>query len=126
MNHIERQFKSAKLLATLLDTQFSIGGIRFGIDPIVSTIPWIGSVIGVLLSIYILKIGYDVGVSKLDMIKMIGNLAIDFLVGAIPFVGVIFDIAYKANIKNLKIIEKYMGRLRTDEKVVEGEVVERD
>lgn len=115
---MEKRIKAAKIFAVLLDSQFNIAGVKFGLDPIINLIPWVGDVIGVLLSLFILHTAYKVGVSKADMSKMILNIAFDFLVGFIPFVGVIFDVVYKANIRNIKILEKY-----SHGKFVEGELV---
>lgn len=110
--------KTAKIIAHILDDQFSIGGIKFGLDPIINIIPWIGDAIGVFMSFYILYIGKKMNVGSLDMAKMIGNIIIDFIVGIIPFIGVIFDIAYKANIRNLRILEKY-----SHGKFIEGQII---
>ena len=120
---MEADFKRAKFVATLLDSQFNVAGIRFGIDPVINLIPWIGDIIGAILSLYILNIAREARVSTIDLIRMIANIAIDFIVGFIPFLGVIFDVAYKANIRNLAILEKYMGKLKTDGKVIEGKIV---
>jgi hypothetical protein len=115
---MERKIKTAKFLARLLDNQFEVGGVRFGLDPIIDAIPYIGDIVGALLSFFILKIAYDIGVSKADMAKMVVNIIIDFIVGFIPLLGVIFDVIYKANIRNLKILEKY-----SHGKFVEGEIL---
>jgi len=115
---MEDKIKTARFIAKILDNQFEVGGVRFGVDPIIDIIPWIGDVIGALLSLYILKVAGEVGVSKIDLAKMILNIIVDFAVGVIPFLGVIFDVYYKANIKNLKILEKY-----SHGKIVEGEII---
>lgn len=115
---MDKRIRAAKVIAKLLDTQFNIAGVKFGFDPIIDLIPWVGDVIGVLLSLFILHTAYKVGVSKVDFAKMIGNITIDFLVGLIPFLGVIFDVVYKANIRNIAILEKY-----SHGKFVEGQVV---
>lgn len=120
---MESDFKRAKFIATLLDSQFNVAGIRFGLDPIINIIPWVGDVIGVLLSLYILNIAREAKVSTIDMIRMVGNIVIDFIVGFIPFLGVIFDVAYKANLRNLIILEKYIGRMRPEGKIIEGSIV---
>lgn len=120
---MEAHYKRAKFIATLLDSQFNIGGVRFGLDPVINIIPWIGNVVGVLLSLYILTIAREAHVSFFDMARMVGNIILDFIVGLIPFLGVIFDVAYKANIRNLKILEKYTGKMKTDAKVIEGKIV---
>lgn len=120
---MESHYKRAKFIATLLDSQFGIAGIKFGIDPIINIVPWVGDVVGALLSLYILNIAREAGVSKLDLLKMVANIVIDFIVGIIPFLGVIFDVAYKANLRNLKIIEKYLGKMKIDGKVVDGTIL---
>lgn len=114
----KKHMQAARFIARLLDDQFSFGGIRFGIDPIIDIIPIIGDVIGVLLSLYILRIGKMMKVSRWDMVRMAMNIILDFILGFIPFIGVIFDVAYKANIKNLRILEKY-----SHGKFIEGEIV---
>src|SRR6185369_12099631 len=115
---MERKIKTAKFLSKLLDSQFEIGGVKFGLDPIIDIIPYFGDIVGVLLSAFILKTAYDIGVSKMDMVRMVGNIIIDFVVGFIPVLGIIFDVMWKANIRNLKILEKY-----SHGKFVEGQVI---
>ena len=120
---MDQQFKKAKFVAKLLDTQFNIAGIKFGLDPIIDLIPYIGDAIGVLLSLYILNIAREVGVTRFDMMRMVLNIFIDFLLGFIPFLGALFDVVYKANIRNLAILEKYEGKMRIKGKVVDGEIL---
>lgn len=115
---MERKIKTAKLLAKLLDSQFQVAGVKFGLDPIINIVPFVGDVAGALLSLFILRTAYQAGVSRSDFIKMIGNILLDFILGIVPYLGVIFDVFYKANIKNVKILEKY-----SHGKFVEGEIV---
>ncbi len=115
---MNKKIQTAKFLAKLLDSQFEISGFKFGFDPIINIVPWIGDIIGTLLSLFILRTAWQIGVSKTDFARMIGNIAIDFIVGFVPYLGVIFDAVYKANIKNVKILEKY-----SHGKFVEGEII---
>jgi len=115
---MEQKIKAAKVFAKLLDSQFEIGGVRFGIDPILDIIPWFGDIAGALLSLYILHTAWQAQVSKMDLVKMIVNIIIDFIVGWIPILGVIFDVIFKANMRNIKILEKY-----SHGKFVEGKIV---
>lgn len=115
---MERKIKTAKIFAKLLDSQFEVGGVKFGLDPIIDLVPWIGDVVGTLLSLFILNTARQVQVSKIDMLKMILNIIIDFIVGLIPFLGVIFDVAFKANLRNIKILEKY-----SHGKFIEGKII---
>ncbi len=116
---MEQKIKAAKIFAKLLDSQFEIGGVRFGIDPILDIIPWFGDIAGAVLSLFILHTAWTAQVSKIDFMKMVLNIIIDFVVGAIPILGVIFDVIFKANMRNIKILEKY-----THGKFVEGKIIE--
>lgn len=114
MNH----YYTAKFLARLLDTQFSLGKFRFGLDPLLDFIPGLGDVIALLLSLYIVWIAKQYNVPDREIAVMMRNIMFDFILGLIPIVGYIGDFVYKANIKNLAIIEKYL-----QQPVLEGEVV---
>jgi hypothetical protein len=116
---MEQKIKAAKIFAKLLDSQFEIGGVRFGIDPILDIIPWFGDIAGAVLSLYILHTAWTAQVSKMDFMKMILNIIVDFVVGAIPILGVIFDVIFKANMRNIKILEKY-----SHGKFIEGKIVQ--
>lgn len=118
MLNMERKIKTARFFAKLLDAQFEIGGVKFGLDPIINIVPWVGTLAGAMLSMFILHTAYSVGASKADLARMIGNIVVDFIVGLIPFLGVIFDVIYKANSRNMKILEKY-----SHGKFVEGQVL---
>ena len=120
---MDRKIKIAKLFATVLDSQFEFAGIKFGLDPIINLIPFLGNFIGTALSFYILKIGREIGVSNLDLFRMILNIFLDFLVGAVPFVGIVFDVVVKANIKNIKILEKYQNKTFQRDKIIEGQII---
>jgi hypothetical protein len=109
---IKNHLALAKKLTVLLDTRFNFLGIRFGLDPLLSIIPGLGSIFGGLVSCYVLWIAIHLRVPILVYLKMVWNVFIDFLFGEIPFVGVFLDIFYKSNVKNLKLLERY-----TDSKV---------
>lgn len=120
---MEMEIKKARFIAKLLDSQFSVRGIRFGLDPVINIIPGLGDLIGMMLSLYIFRIAREMGVSRFDKWRMIGNIILDFIIGIIPIIGVIFDVVFKANIRNLKILEKYSTRMKIKGKVIEGDVV---
>lgn len=115
---MEQNIKKIRFLSKLMDNQFEIAGIKFGLDPIINIVPYVGDIIGALLSLYLLKMAQEMKVSTADFMRMILNIVIDFIVGFIPIIGVIFDVAYKANLRNLKILEKY-----THGKFIEGQIV---
>ncbi len=100
------------LLSHLLDDWFRIPGtsIRFGIDGIVGVIPGIGDILGGLASCIIVLAAWFRGVPNITVARMVANVAIEVAVGTIPFVGDVFDIAWKANRRNYKLLE---GSLHT-------------
>jgi hypothetical protein len=99
-------------LSKVLDTRWRIPGTpwRFGIDPLIGLVPAVGGVITLGASIYLLAQARKVGAPWPLMSGMIGNVAVDFLVGEVPIVGDIFDFAFKAHIRNLRMLEKWVAR----------------
>ena len=97
----------AARLADLLDTTFTLPGttIRFGFDAILGLIPGIGDTATTLIGMLILLDAKRLGVPKRVLLKMLGNLFLDWLVGLIPLIDIVFDVAYKANVRNLKLME---------------------
>lgn len=91
-----------KKLEKLLDRQFSIGGINFGIDSVIGLVPVVGDLITGALGFYLIQEAKRHGVSKFTLARMYGNWGIDVTVGAIPIVGDLFDLAFKSNTKNLR------------------------
>lgn len=107
--------KTAQYLADLLDSKFKIGGFRFGLDPLIGLLPFIGDAVVLLVSVYILWIGEKMKVPEDKFSQMVSNVVIDTLMGFVPVVGDIGDFIFKANVKNLDIIKKH-GQF-----IVEGE-----
>jgi uncharacterized protein DUF4112 len=104
-------------LAHLLDQAFRVPGtnIRFGLDPIISLFgPWVGDSLTTILSAYIVLVSVRYGLPKVVIARMVFNLAVDYLVGTVPFVGDLFDFAWKANKKNMRLLERHAaGRGRS-------------
>jgi hypothetical protein len=94
------------LLSHVLDDWFRIPGtsIRFGIDGIVGLIPGVGDLLGGLASCIIVLAAWFRGVPTITVARMVANVAIEVFVGAIPFFGDAFDIAWKANRRNYKLL----------------------
>jgi len=99
----------AQRLTKLMDTKFSIFGIRFGIDPFFDLFPGIGSFIGAGISCYLFWIAYKLKVPSGIYVRMGWHIFLDFLVGEIPFIGFIFDLFYKANTKNLALLMPFVN-----------------
>src|SRR5690349_4368767 len=96
----------ARQLATLLDAQFEVAGFKFGMDAIVGLIPGVGDVAMTIAGLYPLYLARKHILGKVVVGRMGVNLAIDFVVGSIPLLGDLFDAAFKANLKNLAILEQ--------------------
>ncbi len=95
-------------LARLLDSQFEIPGtgVRFGIDAAIGLIPGIGDTISAAIGSLIIAEAVQLGVRKPVIAKMAANLAIDWVIGLVPIAGDVFDVMYKANMRNLDLLER--------------------
>ena len=102
-------------LAQLMDNQFRVPGtnIRFGLDSIIGLVPGIGDVVTSAVPLWIIYQAQQAGVSRWTLTRMISNVAVDTVVGLIPLVGDAFDIIWKANAKNLKLLERELSRRKT-------------
>ena len=102
----------ARRLSALLDNAIRIPGtdLRIGLDPILGALlPELGDALTAVLSLTLLGVAFQQRVPKLVMARMLLNIAFDALLGAVPVVGDIFDFAFKANEKNLALIERHRG-----------------
>ena len=99
-------------LARLLDSQFRIPGtgIRFGVDALIGFVPGIGDLLSGGLGLYIVKRAREEGASGFVIARMLWNLLVDTVIGAIPLVGDLFDIEFKANMKNVKLLQKHLEK----------------
>lgn len=108
-------------VANLLDSAIAIPGtgIRVGLDPLIGLIPAAGDAITTLLSGYIVYETYRAGLPKSALLRMIANILIDFVISAVPLLGDIGDIFWRANRRNLAIFDDYLARRRSGA-IIEG------
>jgi hypothetical protein len=102
----------AQSLARLLDGAIRIPGtdIRIGLDPILGALlPELGDALTAVVSLSLLALAIRERVPRLVLFRMLVNIALDALLGAIPLVGDVFDFAFKSNEKNLELIERHRG-----------------
>ena len=99
----------ARELARVLDTAIRIPGtgIRLGLDSIIGLLPAGGDAIGAALSSIIVLTALRQGVPKPVIWRMVGNVVIDTLIGSVPLLGDLFDVAWKANSKNAELLARY-------------------
>jgi len=92
-----------------MDSQFKIPGtsIKFGLDPLIGLVPGAGDFVSFLISGYMVMILARNGASGFVLARMTLNIFIDALIGSIPILGDIFDIAFKANQRNMKLMHEH-------------------
>ena len=105
---------TVRRLARTLDAAVRIPGtnIRVGLDALLGLIPGIGDAVGAALSGYIVLAAARLGLPKSVIARMLLNLGIDTVVGAVPIVGDIFDVAFRANTRNVALIESSLAAPR--------------
>lgn len=112
--------KSLDQLSFYLDDLFRIPGVgwRFGLDALIGLVPNVGDTLTSFASFYILVAGVRYGVPKITLLRMAFNIAVDYLVGSIPFIGDAFDFVWKANKMNMELIRTRaagLGRGKTSD-----------
>ena len=112
LRSLSREERIARLdaLATLLDTAFIVPGtqIRFGLDALIGLVPGIGDAITTAISLYIVNEARALGAPPLLIARMVANVAFDGLVGAVPLVGDAFDVAFRANRRNMALLRGHL------------------
>ena len=106
----QRDLENVERLAKLLDTEFEFAGIRFGLDAIIGLVPVLGDSIAALIGLYPIYIAQQHKLGLLLRARMLLNLIIDWFIGIIPFIGDLADVAFKANIRNAKILRNALEK----------------
>lgn len=102
------RFQRLTKIAQLLDSSIQLPGTKLsiGLDAIVGLVPGWGDVIAAGASSYIIYESARLGASRITLLRMIGNVALDTVAGAVPIVGDFFDAGWKANLRNIALLEK--------------------
>jgi hypothetical protein len=113
-NGASRQQRLARIdtLATLLDSAFVVPGtrIRFGLDAIVGLVPGVGDFLMSLVSLYIVHEARQLGAPMHLLVRMVGNIALDGIIGSAPVAGDIFDVMWRANRRNMTLLYDHLRR----------------
>jgi hypothetical protein len=98
-------------LTRLMDGLFEIPLLRrkFGLDPLIGLVPVIGDLIPAAIGLYLVFEARELGASRWLQARMVGNLLLDLLVGAVPLLGDFFDLMFRAHYRNLKLLQKELG-----------------
>jgi len=110
--------KNLQQLAWLLDSSIPVPGTRLtvGIDALIGLFPVIGDLIGVALSSYILSQAAKLGAPRSVLWRIAFNIAVEGVVGIIPFAGDVFDAAFKANQRNVQLLDAWLDAPRRTER----------
>ncbi|NEO52073.1 MAG: DUF4112 domain-containing protein [Okeania sp. SIO3B5] len=102
--------RELRKISDLLDNAVRVPGTSYsvGIDPLLGLIPGGGDFLGGLISVYIVFSGAMMGLPRETLIRMAYNIVFDYLVGIVPVLGDLFDVAWKANSKNMDIMEAHL------------------
>lgn len=114
--------KRIEAMEQLLERSLVVPGTRFpiGLDTIIGFIPVLGDIVAAALAGYIVWEAKNLGLPRWKLWRMIGNVAIDSAVGAVPIVGDAFDMIYRSNTKNLRIVKKHLDKHHPHTRVIEG------
>jgi uncharacterized protein DUF4112 len=107
----QRELARLRALALLFDQAFAIPGTRwrFGFDALFGLVPGLGDLIGALVAVYALHVARTLRASRAVQLRMLGNVALDALVGTLPLVGDVFDFVFKAQTRNLALLESWVA-----------------
>lgn len=114
MKRAQTEHARLRRLAWLLDSAVAVPGLKFrvGLDALLGLVPGLGDAAGVILSSYIVLKSWELGVPRSVLLRMALNVVIEGVVGAVPLLGDLFDAAWKANLRNVALLEAHLDRPR--------------
>jgi Domain of unknown function (DUF4112) len=108
---VDPRIADVEALARWLDYAFELpGGFRFGMAGIIGLIPGIGDAFDALISLYIVLRAIQLRIPRVAVARMLVNVGIEALAGAVPFVGDLFDIVFKANRRNYQLLRSHLAQ----------------
>ena len=127
----DRSLAQITLLAKLMDSAVEIPGLktRIGLDAVLGLIPGVGDIASSFVSFYVLQVANRRGASRLTLLHMTFNILCDWIIGSVPLAGDVFDIFWKSNQRNVKMLLQDEGavagvrRSRTGDKLFLGGLI---
>ncbi|MBC9881809.1 DUF4112 domain-containing protein [Bradyrhizobium sp. INPA01-394B] len=108
----EQRIARLEAIARLLDVAFILPGtnIRYGIDGLIGLIPVIGDIITTAISLWLVREARALGAPWYITARMLGNVAVDGVVGMVPFAGDAFDVMFRANMRNVRLLRRWLDK----------------
>ncbi len=108
----EATLRRLRRLAILFDAAVTVPGTQFrlGLDPLIGLIPGVGDLAGAAVTVYLVWEARRLGAPRSLVARMLANAGVDALVGAVPLVGDVFDAAFRANLRNVRLLEEHLLR----------------
>jgi hypothetical protein len=109
---VEAAMARITMMAKVMDSLVALPGtgLRVGVDAVLGLVPVLGDLISQAIATYIIWEARQLGVSKVTLWRMVGNTLIDTVVGAVPIAGDVFDVAFRANMKNLRLLQRHLEK----------------
>ena len=114
-------------MEALLERAFTIPGTRrkIGLDVLLDIVPVVGGTAAAAMGAWLVWEARNLGMSRWHLVRMAGNVALDWLLGLIPFIGAIPDFFFRSNSRNLRIVKRWLDKHHPETRMVEGRVIER-
>jgi len=111
-----------EMMEHVLEKALVVPGTRFrvGLDAIMGVVPVLGDLVTAAMGAWIVWEARNLGMSRWQLLRMSSNVAIDTAIGAIPLVGDGFDLLFRSNTRNLRIIRKYLDKHHPETTIIEG------
>jgi len=108
----EQRIERLEVLAKLLDVAFVVPGtnIRYGIDGLIGLIPVVGDIFTTAISLWLVREARALGAPWYITARMLGNVAVDGVVGMVPFAGDAFDVMFRANMRNVRLLRRWLDK----------------
>lgn len=109
---VDEEFPDLADLALLLDSRWRIPGtgVTFGLDAVAGLLPVVGDVAAASISAYIIHKAHRLGAPRPLLMRMVANVAVDTVVGSVPLFGSVFDVFFKANNRNVRLLRRHLER----------------
>ncbi|MGB3377991.1 DUF4112 domain-containing protein [Allopontixanthobacter sediminis] len=114
--------KRIEAMEHLLERSFTIPGVNYpvGLDSIVGLVPVVGDLVTAAMGAYLVWEARNIGLPKWKLWRMAGNVAFDTAVGAIPIAGDAFDLLFRSNTRNLRIVKRHLDKHHPSSRVIDS------